>query len=153
MNELHQLIDQLEKNVVIHQKINLEVSQASVSWHIDHSLLVINGIITQLKVANPKEYQWSFNWKRTYIQVLNKFPRGKGKAPKVVQPSESATIESLISKIEVAKQNVADMEKLDPNAYFSHPYFGNLNLKATFWFLKLHTKHHLKIIKDINSEA
>ena len=47
------------------------------------------------------------------------------------------------------KINPFDLETLNANSYFKHPYFGDLNLKKTLWFLNLHTNHHLKIIKDI----
>ena len=84
-----------------------------------------------------------------FIKSINKIPRGKGKAPKVVQPIEPATVALLISKLEIAKNNLNELESLNTNSYFTHPYFGNLNLKKALWFLKLHTNHHLKIIKDI----
>jgi hypothetical protein len=47
------------------------------------------------------------------------------------------------------KNSLVDLETLNANSYFTHPYFGDLNLKKTIWFLNLHTNHHLKIIKDI----
>ena len=49
----------------------------------------------------------------------------------------------------IAKNSLVDLETLNANSYFTHPYFGDLNLKKTIWFLNLHTNHHLKIIKDI----
>ena len=115
--------------------------------------MVINGIITQVKNSNPEQYKWKFNWKRLYIQTINKIPRGKGKAPKVVQPTEIASKEILTTKLEAAKKNIQELEKLHPNSYFAHPYFGKLNLKTTLWFLKLHTNHHLKIINDIKNKG
>jgi hypothetical protein len=105
--------------------------------------------VAQLKNSNPQEYKWKFNWKRTYIQTINKFPRGKGKAPKAVQPTETSSIEVLNSKLEIANKRIIELENLESNNFFMHPYFGNLNLKTSIWLLELHTKHHLEIIKDI----
>ena len=102
-----------------------------------------------LKKSNPEQYKWQFNWIRIFIQIINKIPRGKAKAPKVVQPLEPATAALLISKLEIAKNSLVDLKTLNANSYFKHPYFGDLNLKKTIWFLNLHTNHHLKIIKDI----
>jgi hypothetical protein len=153
MTELNQLLHQLEIQINNHEKLNPAVSQSSIGWHLDHSLLVINGIVKQLKNSNPEQYKWQFNLLRFYIQTINKFPRGKAKAPKIVQPTESSSIEVLTAKIEVAKNCIIELESLPPNSFFKHPYFGNLNLKKTIWFLKLHTKHHLKIIEDITRKA
>ena len=149
MSNLKTLVNQLESYIANYEKVNPAVSQSSIGWHIDHSLMVINGIIDELKKSNPKQFKWRLNWNRIFIQSINKIPRGKAKAPKVVQPLESATAALLISKLEIAKNNVVDLESLHANSYFTHPYFGDLNLKKTLWFLNLHTNHHLKIIKDI----
>jgi hypothetical protein len=149
MNKLKSVLDELESHIIDFEKTNVAVSQSSIGWHIDHSLIVINSIVAQLKNSNPQEYKWKFNWKRTYIQTINKFPRGKGKAPKAVQPTETSSIEVLNSKLEIANKSIIELENLESNNFFMHPYFGNLNLKTSIWLLELHTKHHLEIIKDI----
>lgn len=149
MNQLQQLVNQLETHIINHEKTNVTVSQSSVGWQLDHSLLVINAIVLQLKNSNPQQYKWSFNWVRTYIKVINKIPRGKGKAPQIVQPTESSSTKNLTKKIAMAKKSIAELELLPSTSYFKHPYFGDLDLKSAIWFLKLHTKHHLKIIEDI----
>ena len=149
MNQLQQLVNQLETHIINHEKTNVTVSQSSVGWQLDHSLLVINAIVLQLKNSNPQQYKWSFNWIRTYIKIINKIPRGKGKAPQVVQPTESSSTKNLTEKIAMVKKSIAELELLPRTCYFKHPYFGDLDLKSAIWFLKLHTKHHLKIIEDI----
>ena len=149
MSNLKTLVNQLESHIVDFEKKKVAISQSSIGWHIDHSLMVINGIINQLKKSNSEQYKWRLNWNRIFIQSINKIPRGKAKAPKVVQPIEPATADLLISKLEIAKNSLVDLETLNANSYFTHPYFGDLNLKNTLWFLNLHTNHHLKIIKDI----
>lgn len=153
MSKLSVLLSQLESHIVDYEKTNVAISRSSIGWHIDHSLMVINGIIDQLKKSNPEQYKWQFNWIRIFIQIINKIPRGKGKAPKAVQPSESSSIEILNSKLQIANDSIIELENLEPNNYFKHPYFGNLNLKTTIWFLELHTKHHLEIIEDISNLA
>jgi hypothetical protein len=149
MSNLTKLLNQLESHIIDFEKTNVAISQSSIGWHIDHSLMVINGIIDQLKKSNPEQYKWQFNWNRIFIKSINKIPRGRGKAPKSVQPSETSSIEILNYKLQIANDSIIELENLEPNNYFIHPYFGNLNLKTTIWFLELHTKHHLEIIKDI----
>ncbi|MFN3753755.1 DinB family protein [Flavobacterium sp.] len=149
MKQLQKLLNQIESHIPHHEKANEQVSQSTIGWQLDHSLLVINGVIEQLKNSNPDHYKWKFKWIRTYIQITNKIPRGKVRAPKLVRPIETATIDELKSKLELARKNISDLDSLNKNNYFTHPFFGDLNLKTTIWFLKLHTKHHLKIVNDI----
>ncbi|MFN4028100.1 MAG: DinB family protein [Flavobacterium sp.] len=149
MKELNDLLSQIENAIPYWEKQNTTISQATVGWQLDHSLLVINGIITQLAQSNPNHYQWRLNWKRTYIQLRNSIPRGKAKAPKQVRPAEFNTMEDLKNKLSKAQQNIKLLNSLPKNSYFTHPYFGDLNLKASVWFLQLHTNHHLKIVNDI----
>jgi hypothetical protein len=149
MKKLEKLLQQIESYLPHFEKMNPAVSQATVGWQLDHSLLVINGVIAQMKSSNPDFYKWKFKWIRLVIQVTNKIPRGKVRVPKSVKPIEVATIEELKDKLELAKIGIAELQSLHPNSYFTHPFFGDLNLKTTIWFLKLHTNHHLKIVNDI----
>jgi hypothetical protein len=150
MEQLQKLINQLELSIPDFEKTNPAVSQSTIGWQIDHSLLVINGVIAELKNSNPENYKWRFNKWRFIIQIKNTIPRGKVRVPKAVKPIDVATIEELRFKLDLAKKNIAEMATLTAKSYFTHPFFGDLNLKSTIWFLKLHTKHHLKIIEDIN---
>jgi len=149
MKQLQKLLNQLESYIPDFEKTNPAVSQSTIGWQIDHSLIVINAVVNELKNANPENYKWKFNKIRIIIQITNKIPRGKVRVPKSVKPIDVATIEDLNVKLELAKKNLAEMETLPAKSYFTHPFFGDLELKSAIWFLKLHTKHHLKIIKDI----
>ena len=149
MKGLEQLITSLEEKIPQMDKEQTSVSAANVGWHIQHSLLVINTIIKGLKKSNPKSYQWKFNLNKTLIFTIGRIPRGKGKAPKEVQPIEEITPAFLLESLAKAKENIAALASMQRNQYFLHPYFGHLNLKSTIKFLKIHTKHHLYIINDI----
>jgi len=149
MQELSKLIKSLEEKIPMMDAANTQISSAKVGWHIQHSLMVINSIINGLKQSDPNTYQWKFNLNKTLIFTLGKIPRGKGKAPKVVQPKEEITQATLLESVEKANISVAELNHVQKNQYFLHPYFGHLNLKPTIKFLKIHTKHHLKIINDI----
>ncbi len=149
MKQLLKLLTQLEGHIPDYKKINATVSQSTVGWQVEHSLLVVNGVINELKKSNPEDYRWKFNKIRLLLQIINKIPRGKAKAPKSVKPMDSTSMDGLILNIELAKKQVIDLEKLPAKSHFTHPLFGDLKLKSALWFLKLHTKHHLKIIEDI----
>lgn len=149
MEQLQKLLIQLENNISNYEKTNSAVSNSTVGWQIDHSLLVINNVVDRLKASNPENYKWKFNKIRILFQITNKIPRGKVRVPKSVKPTDVASIEELFAKLEVAKKNIADLHSLPAKSHFTHPFFGDLKLKSAIWFLNLHTKHHLKIIEDI----
>jgi hypothetical protein len=128
---------------------NLKVSKASVGWHIDHTVKVMNKVCDTLIFSNPKDYEAKFNIRRNLVFALGFFPRGKAKSPKRVLPPEIILLEDIQTQFTKAKLNLKEIQNLDKNSNFEHPIFKQLNKKQTLRFLKLHTEHHLKIVKDI----
>lgn len=149
MNPLLSLLLLLEIYISNLDKRNSKVSNSTIGWQIDHSLLVINGIVEQLEISNPNEYQPKWNFPKFMVFTMGKIPRGKAKAPKVVIPTHVATQEELKAKLEAAKNNILKLDSFSENSFFKHPFFKDLNVKQTEKFLVIHTKHHLKIIQDI----
>ncbi len=149
MNSLNNLLLQLENHIPNFEKTNSKISNSTIGWQIDHCLLVINGVMSQIEISNPTEFQSKFNFNRFMVFTTGKIPRGKIRAPKVVTPFDVATAEELKSKIEIAKNNISKLNNLPKNSFFKHPFLSNLNLKQSEKFLAIHTKHHLKIIEDI----
>lgn len=149
MKELLLLISSLEEKINMMEQEQTQISTVKVGWHIQHCLLVINNVITNIKHSDPKTYQWKFNLNKTLILTFGKIPRGKGKAPKGVQPKDEVTQIILLEGVSKAKENIVSIANIQKNQYFLHPLFGHLNLKPTIKFLKIHTKHHLDIINDI----
>lgn len=149
MNKLSEYVSSLEKYIdFIHLK-NHSVSKSTIGWQIDHILIVINGIIGQLKNSDAANYKAKFNIKRFIVYTTNHIPRGKATAPKIVNPENEAAAIELFDKIALAKTNLLEIDTFDKNNFFKHPFFGDLNVKQTKKFLALHTFHHLKIIQDI----
>ncbi|SDS30585.1 hypothetical protein SAMN05216503_2633 [Polaribacter sp. KT25b] len=128
---------------------NLKISKAKVGWHLDHSLKVINSVVANIKDSKSKEYQHKFNGLRLVVFTLGFFPRGKAKSPKRVLPPEIISKNDIEYQLKIAEKNVEIIDKLDKNQFFTHPLFEQLNKKQTIKFLRLHTNHHLKIVKDI----
>ena len=149
MEVLILLINKLENNIDSKDVVNSQVSQVNVSWHLAHSLKVLHNIIKVLQVSNPEDYHWRFNRSRSFVYFLNFIPRGKGKAPKSVIPAEEISKDELHKDIATVRGLLEELQHLDAKSNFTHPYFGQLNLKQTKKFLAIHTKHHLKIIDDI----
>jgi hypothetical protein len=149
MSNLHKLITELEQNIPLCDRHNAAISGSNVGWHIEHSLLVINGIIKQLEKSNPADYTWKLNFPKTIIFLINRIPRGKGKAPKVVQPTDAVTQETLTNSLQKARNLEQMLSHIPAEACFQHPSFGYLKRDETIKFLCIHTQHHLAIVKDI----
>lgn len=147
--KLQNQLEELEANMVDFELTNEAVSSASVGWHIEHSLLVIEGVIETLKTSDPKLFKKKFNLKKKIIYLLGKFPRGKARAPKSVRPSEQMDKIQTEKRLDRLKLAITELLKLDTGVFFKHPIFGNLRLLDSVRFLELHTEHHLKIIRGI----
>lgn len=146
---MNELLNQLESKINFFDKRNSKVSTETVGWQIAHSLKVISQIVAAVKNSDTDDYKWTFNKSRFLISITGFFPRGKARAPKSVLPDISIDKSSLENNLQEVREVLKNWPQLNENANFQHPFFGNLNKKSTEWFLKLHTKHHLKIINDI----
>jgi DinB superfamily len=149
MSKIPQLIAALESHIAQQAVTNTAVSSSSVGWHIEHSLLVINGVLQTLASSNPADYKWSFSFPRLVVLMSGKIPRGKGKAPSVTVPREASDAAALQNRVAKVGEKVALLGDLSPKHNFKHPYFGLLDAAQTIKFLEIHTQHHLNIIKDI----
>lgn len=149
MNKLQITLKNLTSYTSQADKNNPLVSNANVGWHIDHSLMVINKVLSQLEQSNEKDYKWQFNLKRTIVFFQNEFPVGKAKAPETVKPDQDFKEETTLAFGEKAKAKIESSIHLPTKKNFKHPFFGLLNKKQTLKFLDIHTNHHIKIIKRI----
>jgi len=149
MEKIAKQLAELSANIALFERQNAAVSNASIGWQIDHSLRVMNQVIAALIRSNPDEYKPKFNWRKTYVFLTKRIPRGKVKAPKGILPTEEITESSLRSAIELAKENILLLGNCNPNHFFVHPFFGQVNVRETYVFIEVHTEHHLKIIRDM----
>ena len=146
---LNSYIEELSGHIALMDRRKPSVTSSDVAWQIDHSLKVINLVSKSLVLSNPTQYKSQFNAWRLLLFSLNYIPRGRAKAPKMVMPPEKISEDQLYQQVQLAYENIAQLMKAPEQAYFKHFVFGTLNRKRTIRFLKLHTNHHLKIIKDI----
>ena len=149
MKNLDAIVPELATYIPNHNQSNKAISEVSVGWHIEHSLLVIKQITSTVAQSEPKLYKYKFNISRFFVFLSKTIPRGKAKAPKVVIPVEEITIETLQESLKNTYQAIAYLKDCQEHQYFMHPFFGQLNKKQTIKLLAIHTQHHLKIIRDI----
>jgi hypothetical protein len=150
MRNIEQRLQKLHTFIKDADRVNSSVSSANVGWHIEHSLLVIIKMISALTASDPAQYKWKFNLARAMVFTINKFPRGRGKAPDPVYPKqiERTDFDALFSK---TREKIEELKKADPNKFYEHNIFGVLNKKNTFVLLDIHTNHHIQIIEDVLS--
>jgi hypothetical protein len=149
MKNLDAIVPELATYIPNHNQSNSAISEASVGWHLEHSLLVIKQITATVAQSEPKLYKSKFNVKRFFVFLSKTIPRGKAKAPKVVIPVDEITAETLQESLKNTYQAITYLKDCEDNQYFMHPFFGQLNKKQTIQFLAIHTEHHLKIVRDI----
>ncbi len=149
MKSLDVLLNELESKLPFIEQKNKAVSQVTVGWHLEHSLLALVKMITAVEHSNPADYKWKFNFKRSIVLGLGKIPRGKAKVPDSVNPAEDTSEAGIKPLIEKARQKVELFEKLSNDKFFKHPVFGDVQVKQAHRIIAIHTHHHIKIINDI----
>jgi len=146
-------LKEIESHINHRDQLNPEVSQVNVAWHLDHMLKVINGIYKALDQSDSELYKTDINVKRSVLFTLGRIPRGRGKSPKSVFPPEKIISEHIYTQLDQSKINLLALDSLDKNKYFKHAVFGTLNNDKAKKFIKIHTNHHLRIVRDILSKA
>jgi hypothetical protein len=149
MKSLAALINELENKLPFIVQKKEAVSQVTVGWHLEHSLLALIKMITAVEHSNPADYKGKFNLKRSIVLVLGKIPRGKAKVPDSVKPAGETNMANIKGLLEKAKQKAELFETLSGDKFFTHPVFGDVQVKQARRIIAIHTHHHLKIINDI----
>jgi len=153
MKSLKDQIDLLESLIPKYKDMHTKVSQATVGWHIEHALLSIRRIIQGVKASDASAYKRSYKLNRIIVLGFRIIPRGRAKSPKVVEPEGIINPASLKLSVYKTRQMFGEIDSLTKNQHFSHPFLGILNKRPMRKFLKVHTAHHLRIIKDIIKAA
>ena len=149
MKKIYHRLQQLKDFISFSDVINTSVSNASVGWHIQHSLMVINEVSNALLHCNLPAYKSKHSFAKTYVLLFGIIPRGKINSPSAVRPAGDITKETLLANANDTSALLASLTPLSPSAYFTHPMFGHIKLRRGLRFLSIHTRHHLKIITDI----
>ncbi len=143
---------QLQKIESLSSKIdvvNESVSKASVGWHLEHLLLILNSSLKGLTLTNPKDYNPKFSLKKFVFVNFGIIPRGKISSPKQFVPVNVPTQESILKLMNLAKTRLEAVKSLPEKSFITHPFLGDFDKKTTLRFLWLHSNHHLKIVDDI----
>lgn len=146
---IENLIAELASKSIHFSKINSSISGRGVDWHIDHTLKSIIIICNTLESSRADDYKWNFSLTRELVLLTGFIPRGKGKAPQVVNSKSKIELKNIEEQLNMAKELISKVQYHHPKSNFDHPFLGKMNLKKSIRFLEVHTRHHLKIIDDI----
>jgi hypothetical protein len=132
------------------------VSSWSVGEQLDHTLKVAAAILERLSTEG-KEPGTSISSLGRLVLALGWMPRGAGKAPEFSLPAQTAASElrAALAGVRATIDALAgDEPRLrSPRRVVRHPRFGGLTAAQALRFAALHTRHHLKILRDIGGAA
>jgi hypothetical protein len=141
------LVDELYQESNWAEKSSIEVSKATVGWHIAHSYLVIIKSCENL-LSNTNRPSKNPKWLRQEIFfLLRKIPRNKIEAPDFVVPIDDS--EKEIKRLYDQAMSLLLQIKENKDGYLSHPFLGPIKPQRVPLFLRIHTAHHLQIIREI----
>jgi len=149
-NPLQKEFDQLESYFNKGNIVETSVSQKGIYWHVDHCLRILEGIPEVMHSSEKQDYNPKSSLMKFVIMSFGWMPRGKGKSPKHVLPDENnLNKESIQKRFDRAFLQVIDAANLPEWQFFRHPLFGSLKRDEAIKFMGIHTRHHLKILREI----
>jgi hypothetical protein len=141
------LVDELYQESNWAEKSSIEVSKATVGWHIAHSYLVIIKSCENL-LSNTNRPSKNRKWlQQEVFFLLRKIPRNKIEAPEFVVPIDDN--EKEIKRLYDQAVSLLSQIKQHSGGYLSHPFLGPIKPRRVPLFLRIHTAHHLQIIREI----
>jgi hypothetical protein len=127
------------------------VSQWSVGMHVHHCALAMIGTCRALAASTPPPPPSRPPLIRIVVFTTGRFIRGRARSPERALPRADISVGELTSLLEEAGRQVAAAGNLDPGQWFKHFMFGILKRDDALQFLRIHNRHHLRIVSDIVS--
>ncbi len=138
------------------------ISKWSVGEQMQHVTLVDGGILRMLEKASLPVPGGASNSSGDMADkgptmigrcmlLLGFIPRGRGKAPSFVMPSETR-YDQVEPSLAAVRQRFADLDLVPltrAGALARHHVFGHLNGTCWLRFVDIHHHHHWKIIRDM----
>lgn len=131
------------------------VSGWSIHRQVEHSAIAVReilGVVHQL-LAGGGEMGGRVGPTGALILLTGWIPRGKAQAPEVVMPAETPDVGAIRAAITEARRLAATAAPAPGGRRFLHPALGPMNARQWLRFARIHTRHHLKIVRDIAKAA
>lgn len=117
--------------------------------HVHHCCLVMIGTCRVLEKSTPPPPPSRTPLIRRMAFATGRIIRGRAQSPERVVPRADISPAELISLLDEAGRQVAAAGSLEPGRWFRHFMFGVLQRDDALKFLRIHNRHHLRIISDI----
>jgi hypothetical protein len=125
------------------------VSEWRVGMHIHHCALSMIGISKSLRKSTPPMPRAKPSLSRSVTLTCGFIPRGRAKTPSFIVPSATVAQAELASLLDEAEKLMAVAQALDRDRWFTHPLLGPMGRDDAFKFIRIHNRHHLRIVADI----
>lgn len=153
METIDQTIDDF-RAVVAQADVDASVvSQWNVGMHIHHCCLAMIGISKGLAKSTPPVPRMRPSIARYCAFAVERFPRGQAKSPTFAVPAASAPQEELLALLDRSQKMMVEARALDADRWVTHPIFGPLRRDDALKFVRIHNRHHLRIVADILRRA
>lgn len=134
-----------------------KVSGWTVAQQVDHILNVAQGVFGRL-TGEGEEVAGGINLSGRLLLGLGWFPRGVARSPKTALPGEAPAAAELGERLGRLRGDYRDLRfrtglLASRRRLLRHPYFGALDCAQSLRFVAVHTRHHLKIVRDIRRAA
>jgi len=148
----------LERPEVVLRHRYPAISKWSTDEQIQHVLLANRWALSTMVSMLRDEAEFSESGRLKPLGMLllgfGAIPRGRGKAPTAAKPSTEATLSDLRVN---HRQQRGYLRKIRENqdlarslsTRFQHPVLGDFTLSHGLRFVRVHTRHHLKIVNEI----
>jgi hypothetical protein len=143
-------LDEL-REAVKHAEATAGFSQWSVGMHVHHCCLAMIGTCRALDKSEPPPPPSRPPVIRMVVFTTGRIIRGRARSPERVLPRTDISPAELKSLVEEAERQVAAAGNLEPGRWFKHFMFGVLKRDDALKFLRIHNRHHLRIVSDIVS--
>jgi hypothetical protein len=127
------------------------VSDWSVGMHVHHCCLVMIGVCRSLHASTPPPPPSRTPWIRRVVFTTGRLIRGRAQSPERAVPRADITAAELAALLEEAVSQVTSAGNLEAGRWFNHFMFGTLKRDDALQFLRIHNRHHLRIVSDIVS--
>ncbi len=149
-NPLQKELNRLAAHLDQEDKRAASVSKAGIYWHVDHCLRILQAVPPAMHKSIKENYRPKRSFTKTLIMTTGYIPRGKARSPKHVTPEKNALDRKAITaRLKDTIKQTNKLVDLAESSFMEHPFFGSLQKKQAIKFMKIHTRHHLKIIRDI----
>ena len=148
LDDIDSLAQREESQFALRREV---VSNWSVAEQLDHAVRICASILGRIHEPGETVPQ-KLNLVGRVILLVGWIPRGKGKSPKAFLPvpcSREEMRKSVSDARTLLDGLLAGRASESNDRIVPHPIFGGLTAREAFGFAITHTRHHMKIVREI----